>query len=303
MTLSEMRKLRIPDGVEWELLVVNNNSTDHTDQVILRHEKELPIRRLFEPKQGHSNSRNCAVAAADGDLILWTDDDVLVDTEWLAAYHDAARLWPDAAFFGGTIEPWFEIEPPGWFKRNIKALRTNYALCSYDPTVRPLAPGEIPFGANMAFRAKVLKGHTFDVRLGRVGHSMVGWDETSLIKRLEELGHHGIWVGTARVRHYIPGDRLTLSYLWRWHQGAGKTAVRMEGLPECKFLWGAPCWAWKQYWDESFKSMLLSPLKGAAWLSAYTKAAHSKGLIEESRVESRRARMSGISSAIYTPRG
>jgi glycosyltransferase involved in cell wall biosynthesis len=111
-----MRQLRIPANVDWELLVVNNNCTDDTDAVIARHQDALPLRRLFEPEQGLSNARNSAVAVAKGDYILWTDDDVLVSSNWLVEYANAFRSWPDAAFFGGPIEPWFSTEPPAWLK-------------------------------------------------------------------------------------------------------------------------------------------------------------------------------------------
>ena len=69
-TLAEMHRLCIPDSIEWELIVVNNNCSDETDEVIARHSDKLPIRRLFEPKQGLSNSRNCALASATGKLLL-----------------------------------------------------------------------------------------------------------------------------------------------------------------------------------------------------------------------------------------
>src|SRR5437899_2703201 len=85
-TLTAMRRLRIPEATQWELLVVNNNCTDDTDEVIEKHLTHLPIRRLVEPEQGHSNARNRALTVATGDLILWTDDDVEVDPEWLLAY-------------------------------------------------------------------------------------------------------------------------------------------------------------------------------------------------------------------------
>ncbi len=78
-TLAEFRLLEIPHGVEWEVMVVNNQCSDSTDAVIARHAAHLPIRRLVEPRPGLSHSRNCAVAAARGDLLVWTDDDVLVD--------------------------------------------------------------------------------------------------------------------------------------------------------------------------------------------------------------------------------
>ena len=82
-TLTQMHRLCVPDDVEWELLVVNNNCSDDTDAVIGRHADILPIRRIHEMKTGLSNARNTAVHNAKGDYIIWTDDDVLVDEKWL----------------------------------------------------------------------------------------------------------------------------------------------------------------------------------------------------------------------------
>ena len=67
-TLAEFRKLTIPPGLDWELIVVNNNSTDDTDRVIAAHTGALPIVRILESKQGHCHARNTAVAAARGQL-------------------------------------------------------------------------------------------------------------------------------------------------------------------------------------------------------------------------------------------
>ena len=117
-TLTQLRHLRIPEGVTWELLVVNNNCTDDTDAVIARHERHLPLRRLFEPKQGHSNARNCAVDHARGEYLIWTDDDVTVCREWLQVYEAAFEAHPEAAFFGGPIRPRFEGNPPRWLTRS-----------------------------------------------------------------------------------------------------------------------------------------------------------------------------------------
>ena len=111
-TLDCMRQLHVPDGAEWELLIVNNNCSDDTDSVLSRYGEFLPIRRVFEPRQGTCHARNTAVREARGELLVQTDDDVLVDRAWLQEYCAAATRFPEAAFFGGTIEPWFESSPP-----------------------------------------------------------------------------------------------------------------------------------------------------------------------------------------------
>src|SRR4051794_12529654 len=92
-TLFAMRKLRIPSDVQWELLIVNNNCTDETDTILDKHSADLPIRPLFEQRPGKSFAANTAIAAAKHDLILWTDDDALVDSDWLAQYVKASEEW------------------------------------------------------------------------------------------------------------------------------------------------------------------------------------------------------------------
>ena len=101
-----------------EVVVVNNNCEDHTDEVIRAFVDRLPIRREFEPERGHSRARNRGVDTAKGDYIVWTDDDVVVDPGWLAAYSRAFRRWPEAALFGGPIIPKFEPPSPKWLAQS-----------------------------------------------------------------------------------------------------------------------------------------------------------------------------------------
>src|SRR5947207_1258016 len=104
-TLDSLVGMRLPEKLDWEVVVVNNNCTDSTDEVISVFAERLPIRRTFEPQQGHTMARNRAVKEARGEYIVWTDDDVIVAREWLAAYAEAFHQWPEAAVFGGPIIP------------------------------------------------------------------------------------------------------------------------------------------------------------------------------------------------------
>src|SRR5262249_32999269 len=153
-TLEGFSAVDIPVATEWEILVVNNNCTDQTDQVIRAYEGRLPIRRVFEPRPGLSHARNRAVTQATGKYILWTDDDVTVCTGWLAAYVDAFRRWPDAAVFGGPIEPWFDGTPPKWLSQIYNTIAGVYAARDFGTEPVPLSPNVIPWGANYAVRAR-----------------------------------------------------------------------------------------------------------------------------------------------------
>src|SRR5947209_7995559 len=112
-TLEQLTRVEHPAGA-WEVLVVNNDSTDDTERVLDSFADGLPLRRAFEPRAGLSHARNTAVGVATGDYIVWTDDDVLVSAGWLDAYRRAVERWPEAAVFGGPVRPRFEGTPPPW---------------------------------------------------------------------------------------------------------------------------------------------------------------------------------------------
>jgi hypothetical protein len=216
-------------------------------------------------------------------LILWTDDDVVVDPEWLAEYVEAVRQWPEASFFGGSVEPWFEVEPPRLIRDNIAMLEGPYAIRQPGLDNRPLTHSHMPFGANMAFCRSVFEGRSFDSRLGACGNEVVQGEETMLMEGLLNEGLQGVWVGTAQVRHFIPSHRLTLNYLREWYRWGGKAIIRQGGTVGCTVLFGAPRWAWKQYLVSRLWQIALSLTKGSGWLSALQKAAIAQGVIEESR--------------------
>src|SRR5581483_5363098 len=281
--LQGMQELDIPAGVEWEILIVNNNCTDNTDEVIARHARTLPIRRLFESTAGKSYAANRGIQEAKGDLIICTDDDVLVCADWVSRYVEAAHSWPNASFFGGTIDPWFEAEPPGWIKENL-VRKGPYSILQHGPEVRPFLPGEVgPYGANMAIRAGVLKQFTFDTRLGPIRENILPADDGEFFFRLRSAGHRGVWVGPARVKHHIAKGLLTRDYIWQWHLEQGRTLVIREGRKSEGRLLGAPRWLIRQHCTARMRAWLLWLRKGEKWVQAYTDAAKTLGMIREYR--------------------
>jgi glucosyl-dolichyl phosphate glucuronosyltransferase len=257
-TLKQMRCLEIPPGLEWELLIVNNNCTDDTDAVIARHRDALPLRRLSEPKQGHTNARNCAVGAARGDLVLWTDDDVLVHTGWMAALVDAASRYPNAHGFGGPIDPWFPVAPDPDYLTAFAALRNGFCGIDYDCPEGILASDRGVFGANMAFRRQVHDDHPFDSSLGMKpsgldpGSSSAalpvgGGDECDLLRRIRARGGEVVWVPKMRVKHYVDPGRMTLNYLRPFLVDRGELFVRLKGVPPGKRVLGVPRWLLREW--------------------------------------------------------
>ena len=85
-TLASLAEVFVPRHVRLRVIVADNNSTDDTARTVERHERRLPLQRLFVKKQGKSNALNAVLERLQGDLVLWTDDDVLFDRHWLTAY-------------------------------------------------------------------------------------------------------------------------------------------------------------------------------------------------------------------------
>jgi glycosyltransferase involved in cell wall biosynthesis len=266
-TLTQMRQLAIPAGVEWEVLVTNNNCTDTTDEVISRHADCLPLRRLFEPMPGKSHALNAAVATIDSELILWTDDDVLVGRDWLAAYVTAAHDWPQASYFGGPIEPWFDAAPPHWLTAAWPHIAGAYAAREFGDEPFELDLDSLPFGANFAIRTPVQRRYLYNPRLGRRERGMLAGEESEVLLRLVADGHCGYWVPQSRVRHYIVPERLSLNYLRRYFYGLGQTEALMHeppphAKPRRRMTLAKDCW--RAAVSEA-KSRLGRPFRGPDW--------------------------------------
>jgi glucosyl-dolichyl phosphate glucuronosyltransferase len=220
-----MTRLAVPAGVDWELVVVNNRCTDATDEVIASFAGRLPIRRAWEPRPGLSNARNRGVAESRGEYIIWTDDDVLVDASWLAAYHAAFQKWPDADVFGGPIEPLFEGEPPPWLLAAMNRIGHVFGRQTLGDAPVRLSPdvvGAGPYGGNMAMRREVLLRFPFNSSLGvRHGEYSIG-EETEVIRHILTAGMQGWWTPEPQVRHWVPSSSQNLRYVRRWMIGCGK---------------------------------------------------------------------------------
>jgi len=247
LTLEHMTRLKVPPGASWELLVVNNNCSDDTDGVLTDFYDRLPLARLFEPTPGKSHAGNLAVREAKGEYIIWTDDDVLVDPDWLNAYLDAFMEWPQATIFAGAIDPWFEKTPPPWLTQVFPKVANAYAALDHGPFGFDLTRDTYPYGANMALKRSAHLREPYDTRLGPRPNSGIRGEEMVMARRLFDAGATGRWVPEARVRHFIPPNRQTLSYLREYFFGSGEVLGTL-GRNDAGELraFGRPLWLWKE---------------------------------------------------------
>jgi glycosyltransferase involved in cell wall biosynthesis len=248
-TLDSLVAMPVPSDLAWEIVVVNNNSTDHTDDVICEYTGRLPVRREFEPQAGKSNALNRAIDVAKGDYIVWIDDDVLVDPGLLTAYVEAFRRWPEAAVFGGRIRPRYEAPVEKWVIESEAVLVGPYAIRDFGDHLQPLSADDedhFPFGANWAIRAVEQRAFRYDPELGPVPNRIRNQEETDIIHRLLGSGATGYWIPEAKVEHCIGRDRQTVRYIADYYESWGETLAfrNAAATAAAPFWFGIPRRIW-----------------------------------------------------------
>ncbi|MFL6278625.1 MAG: glycosyltransferase, partial [Vicinamibacterales bacterium] len=116
-TLQYLERMRVSPRLQWEAIVIDNNSTDQTRAVVERHHSTFPVslRYLFEPVQGRSSALNSGIKAAQGRVLAFTDDDVRVADGWLDAAVTTLADDQSIVYAGGPVRPIWEVAPPPWF--------------------------------------------------------------------------------------------------------------------------------------------------------------------------------------------
>ena len=220
--LNSVAALTVPESVQWEILVVDNNSSDQTRDVIENfcHRFHGRLRYLFEPQQGLSHARNAGIREARGDIIAFMDDDVTVEPTWLqnltAGLHNDE--WAGA---GGRILLEWNCSPPRWL-----SLKGSYALAPlamFDLGSEAGQLAESPVGANMAFRKAMFEKYgVFRADLGRHAGSMISKEDIEFGDRLLAAGERLRYEPSAVVHHPVPENRLQKNYFLNWYFGNGQ---------------------------------------------------------------------------------
>lgn len=228
-TVDSIFKTTLPAGWKRRILIVDNNSTDGTSQLIQSlRESSLEIVPLYEPVLGHTHARNRAVDNLQGELVVWTDDDVLVPSQWLEAYIRRAESHAHESFWGAAIEPVFVGGKPAWIEKNWPAVSGCFAARDLGIDSHTFTKECLPYGANFALRTDMQKKYRFDTELGRQEDRVLGEDELEMMRRLLADGHVGSWVPNNPVQHLIPESRASTEYVWRYFVGQGERLGRAE---------------------------------------------------------------------------
>ena len=195
----------------WKLVVVDNGSTDNTGEIVKSFQERLPITYAYEGAPGKNSALNTGLKLIEGDLVVFTDDDVFPRNDWLLRLRAEADARPEFGVFGGAVMPRWETDPPPWIAWT--ALGPTFAVTSQDLIDGPVHASDI-FGPNMAIRADVFRrGTRFDPSIGPRGTSYAMGSETELVRRLLREGHKAWHIRDAMVEHYIRDSQMTQAWI------------------------------------------------------------------------------------------
>jgi glycosyltransferase involved in cell wall biosynthesis len=230
----------------WELLVVDNKSTDQTRSVVEQEISSFPaeLHYHYEPQQGRYAALNRGIRAARGSIIAVTDDDARVDPEWLI--HAAAGLKRfGCEYVGGKVLPLWRGEPPEWLPNRPGFHWAVLALQDHGP--KPLEFGKAgvpwPLGINIAARREAYEQiPLFDNQLGRTAGTLRNQAQREWHLRARAAGMRGFYIPEMIVHHVVERERLTKQYFRRWSYWHGisrailfrKLGVDMESPDESR---------------------------------------------------------------------
>lgn len=234
--LEHIAASQMPISITWEVLVVDNNSTDQTRDVVEAFERRFPgrFRYVFERTPGKSHALNCGIAESRGEVLAFVDDDVTMEPTWLQNLTTELRAGKLAGV-GGRILPPAGFTPPRWLPVSEFGI-----LCAhFDLGDQPSELKRPPYGGNMAFRKSVFEKHGgFRLDLGPRPNSQIRNEDTEFGRRLLAAGEPLRYEPSAVVYHPVPHGRVTQSYFFSCWFDYGRAMIREYG--ERPDLYGIP---------------------------------------------------------------
>lgn len=235
-------------GIDYEILVVDNNSTDDTKQVVSSFvERDSHFRYIFEKRQGLSYARNAGIAAAQSDLIVFCDDDVEVSPTWVQKNYEASLQFPEADYIGGRVLPIWGGPVPSWVRQTMAPFALS-DLGDQPFLVCPQKPHCL-VGASLAIRRRAFaKAGLFSIETQRVKNSIGSTEDFDWQIKVWAYGGHGVYVPDIVCATEVPRNRLIKSYHRRWHFGHGKfnAIARRPEWESPRRLLGVPIFMYRQ---------------------------------------------------------
>lgn len=207
---------------EFEVVVVDNGSSDRTREVVEHRSHNPRLKYVFEPVIGLSVARNTGARVASSEILAYLDDDAEANSHWLQVLYSAYQDNPKLAIAGGKVTLlWPEgTQPPPWLSTGLSANLGAYDLG--DAIVYIDNPGKTPRGLNYSIRRSFLEEiGGFDIHLGRVGTKLLSNEELQMTELALQRGMQVAYLPNALVAHNVAPERLNRSWFFNrgWWQG------------------------------------------------------------------------------------
>lgn len=222
-TLRDLARQQSPDP--WEVVIVDNNSTDTTRAVVEQEARTFPVdlRYIFEPVQGKPAALNTGLAASRGEIICFIDDDMRAEPDWLRLTGEAFDRF-GCDYVGGKVLPIWEGPRPAWLSAKPSRQWGVIGIADYHEEAIPFGTRGLPppMGGNMACRKDAFERAGFwDNRFGRQGNSLRGQEQREWYLRAVAAGLRGYYIPELVTYHLIPVTRLTKRYFRKWFYWSG----------------------------------------------------------------------------------
>jgi len=227
-TLTHLFSQRFSTPVNWEIIVVDNASTDETANVAYRlydqSETSIAFTVVFEPKPGLSFARECGFRNSRYDIALMVDDDNWLCENYVETIHTHFARNENLGMVGGLGLPELSIQAPEWFSR--------YAYCYATGHQSETEKAELLYGAGLALRLSFLdhlreRGFT-SILSDRVGNTLISGGDTELCMAFRMAGFELKYDRNITFKHQLPEGRLNWQYLKRLFYGFGVTKAKMD---------------------------------------------------------------------------
>jgi glycosyltransferase involved in cell wall biosynthesis len=223
----------------YEIVLINNNSTDNTEYECKRFKNDLPqvnFRYFVEKNQGLSFARNRGITEAKGDILAYVDDDATINNIYLKTIADFFANNKNAFAAGGAILPVYETQEPKWFSHHTKILITTYK--NEGKKIIEFKKGKFPGGGNSAYRKDVFeKIGLYNTDLGRKGASLIGAEEKDIFDKMRKKNMKFYYLPDMILYHIIPPEKLTQKYFDKLTFSIGQSEkVRTLNISKSKYF-------------------------------------------------------------------
>ncbi|WP_414754307.1 glycosyltransferase [Anabaena sp. CCY 9910] len=207
---------------EFEVVVIDNGSSDRTREVVEQRTGDPRLKYVFEPTIGLSVARNTGAKFASAEILAYLDDDAVASTRWLQVLYTAYQNYPQLAIAGGKVTLLWppDTQPPRWLSPGLAGNLGAYDLG--DKVIYIQQPGLTPRGLNYSIRRTFLEEiGGFDPQLGRIGKNLLSNEELQMTELALTGGWQVAYLPEALVAHNVAPERLNRSWFLNrgWWQG------------------------------------------------------------------------------------